>query len=85
MIKAVHGKRHATTPDIPSSKSLQKIVSSVLSSVSETLEAPVCMTEVELNLQSQLLRTNEVITLLIIMADTLKVCRRQRRIGLRTS
>ncbi|KAI6036873.1 Metallo-dependent phosphatase-like protein, partial [Pisolithus microcarpus] len=67
MIKAVHwinafpytGKRHATTPDIPSSKSLQKIVSSVLSSVSETLEAPVCMTEVELNLQSQLLRTNE--------------------------
>ncbi|KAI6116926.1 Metallo-dependent phosphatase-like protein [Pisolithus croceorrhizus] len=59
VIKAVHGKRHTTTSDIPSSKSLQKIVSSVLSSVSETLKAPVCVTEVELDLRSQLLRTNE--------------------------
>lgn len=59
VIKGIHGKRHAVTPDIPSSEKLQKIVSSVLSSVSGTLNAPVCVTEVKLDLRSQLLRTNE--------------------------
>ncbi|KAI6043035.1 5'-nucleotidase [Pisolithus marmoratus] len=59
MIIGVHGKRHAVTPDIPSSEKLQAIVSSVVSSVSNTLKAPVCMTEAKLDLRSQILRTHE--------------------------
>ncbi|KIK95849.1 hypothetical protein PAXRUDRAFT_826578 [Paxillus rubicundulus Ve08.2h10] len=59
VIKAVHGKRHTIQPGMPSSKKLQKILKSVLSSVSETLKAPVCITEVELDLRSQFLRTGE--------------------------
>lgn len=45
---------------MPSSKTLQKILHDVLSSVSDSLKAPVCITEVELDLRSHLLRTNEV-------------------------
>ncbi|KIM57102.1 hypothetical protein SCLCIDRAFT_1219786 [Scleroderma citrinum Foug A] len=60
VIKTVHGKRHNVTPDIPSSDRLKTILNSVLSSVSDTLKAPVCMTEVELNFRSRLLRTDEV-------------------------
>lgn len=45
---------------MPSSKSLQKILHDVLSSVSESLKAPVCITEVALDLRSHLLRTDEV-------------------------
>lgn len=55
------GKRHNVTPDIPSSDRLKTILNSVLSSVSDTLKAPVCMTEVELNFRSRLLRTDEVV------------------------
>ncbi|KAH7889945.1 Metallo-dependent phosphatase-like protein [Phlebopus sp. FC_14] len=53
------GKRHTIQPGMPSSQRLQNIISSVLSSVSDTLKAPVCITEVELDLRSQYLRTGE--------------------------
>ncbi|KAG8217209.1 Metallo-dependent phosphatase [Butyriboletus roseoflavus] len=59
VIKAVHGKRHKIQPGMPSSKNLQKILHDILSSVSESLKAPVCITEVALDLRSYLLRTDE--------------------------
>lgn len=54
------GKHYLIRPGMPSSKKLQKILHDVLSSVSESLKAPVCITDVELNLRSQFLRTDEV-------------------------
>ncbi|KAF9228782.1 Metallo-dependent phosphatase [Gyrodon lividus] len=59
VIKAVHGKHHKIQPGMPSSRKMQKILKSVLSSVSDTLKAPVCITDVELDLRSQFLRTGE--------------------------
>ncbi|KAI9568934.1 Metallo-dependent phosphatase-like protein [Boletus coccyginus] len=59
VIKAVHGKRHETRPGMPSSKRLQEILHDVLSTVTGSLKAPVCITEVELNLRSHFLRTDE--------------------------
>jgi len=45
---------------MPSSKNLQQILNGLLSSVSEAFKTPICITEVELNLRSLFLRTNEV-------------------------
>ena len=45
---------------MPSSKNLQDILDGLLSSVSKVLKVPVCITKVELDLRSQLLRTSEV-------------------------
>ncbi|KAF8431807.1 Metallo-dependent phosphatase-like protein [Boletus edulis BED1] len=60
MIKAIHGKRHQIRPGMPSSEKLQKILHDVLSSVSQSLKEPVCITDVELDLRSHLLRTDEM-------------------------
>ena len=54
------GKRHEIRPGMPSSKNLQEILSGLLLSVSEALKVPACITEVELDLRSQFLRTDEV-------------------------
>lgn len=54
------GKRHQIQPGMPSSEKLRKILESILSSVSDTMKAPVCITDVELDLRSQFLRTGEV-------------------------
>ncbi|KIJ60609.1 hypothetical protein HYDPIDRAFT_138801 [Hydnomerulius pinastri MD-312] len=59
VIKAIHGKRHTIRPEMASSEKLQKILRSLLSSVSDSLKAPACITEVELDLRSQFLRTDE--------------------------
>lgn len=59
------GKRHNVTPDTPSSARLKDILSSLLSTVSDTLKAPVCVTEVELNFRSSSLRIDEVILLIV--------------------
>ncbi|KAF8553765.1 Metallo-dependent phosphatase [Imleria badia] len=59
VIKAVHGKRHEIRPGMPSSKNLQKLLDGLLSSLSEELKVPVCITKVELDLRSQFLRTME--------------------------
>jgi len=61
IIKAVHGKRHEIKPGMPSSKNLQDILHKVLSSVSESMNKPVCITEVELDLRSEFLRTEETV------------------------
>ncbi|KAG6379246.1 5'-nucleotidase [Boletus reticuloceps] len=60
MIKAIHGKRHQIRPGMPSSEKLQKILHDVLSSVSQSLKEPACITDVELDLRSHLLRTDEM-------------------------
>jgi hypothetical protein len=54
------GKHHQIRPGMPSSKNLQDVLHDVLSSVSDTLKAPVCITDVGLDLRSHFLRTNEV-------------------------
>ncbi|KAG9318101.1 Metallo-dependent phosphatase-like protein [Chiua virens] len=59
LIKAVHGKRHEIRPGMPSSKNLHKILGDILSSVSRAFTVPVCITEVELDLRSWFLRTEE--------------------------
>ncbi|KAL4065330.1 Metallo-dependent phosphatase-like protein [Scleroderma citrinum] len=59
VIKAVHGKCHKVTPEILSSERLKNILTSILSTVSDTLKAPVCVTGVELDFRSRLLRIDE--------------------------
>jgi len=45
---------------MPRSQTLKEILKSVLGSVSDTLKAPVAKTDVELDLRSQYIRTEEV-------------------------
>lgn len=81
------GKRHEIKPGMPSSKNLQDILHKVLSSVSESMKEPVCVTEVELDLRSYLLRTNEVRKLARLTNITFILfssCRQQQGIGSQT-
>ncbi|KAH7910160.1 Metallo-dependent phosphatase-like protein [Hygrophoropsis aurantiaca] len=59
IIKRISGKRHSTTPGSPSSDKLREILQKVLSNVSKTLKAPVCITAVELDVRSEIIRTHE--------------------------
>lgn len=54
------GTRHSIKPEHRSSEQLKRIVGVVLSSVSKTMKAPVCVSETLLDLKSQSLRTGEV-------------------------
>ncbi|KZV84073.1 Metallo-dependent phosphatase [Exidia glandulosa HHB12029] len=58
-IKAVTGIHHETAPEDPKSESLAKILSSILSDVSDTLKAPICKTDAPLDCHSELIRTEE--------------------------
>lgn len=60
VISGICGKYHRTRSDLPSHTALKKTLGSLLSDVSESLKAPVCITEVELNLHSDIIRTREV-------------------------
>ncbi|GJE86791.1 bifunctional metallophosphatase/5'-nucleotidase [Phanerochaete sordida] len=53
------GKRHKTQPGSKSSERLAKLLEGVLQSVSKSLKAPVCKTEVELDCRSALVRLQE--------------------------
>ncbi|KDQ33721.1 hypothetical protein PLEOSDRAFT_1032941 [Pleurotus ostreatus PC15] len=59
VIKNITGKRRSTQPGSEASPAMSKIVENILSSVGSTMKAPVCKTEVELDLRSQLIRTAE--------------------------
>ncbi|KAJ7470346.1 Metallo-dependent phosphatase-like protein [Mycena latifolia] len=59
VIKRITGKRHSTKPGSKSSEKLTEILKTVLGSVSSTLKAPVCKTNVALDVRSQLIRTEE--------------------------
>ncbi|KZT65477.1 Metallo-dependent phosphatase [Daedalea quercina L-15889] len=59
VIKEIRGKRHSTQPGSKKNERIAKLLESILSSVSDALKAPVCKTEVELDLRSQLIRVQE--------------------------
>ncbi|KAI5124075.1 hypothetical protein M0805_003902 [Coniferiporia weirii] len=59
VIRAMKGKRHETSPDLPSSERLKDILSKALDSVSDTMKKPVCKASTPLDLRSELIRTGE--------------------------
>jgi hypothetical protein len=54
------GKRHTIKPGSKSSENLTVLLKTLLSSVSSTLMAPVCKTDVAIDVRSQFIRTAEV-------------------------
>ncbi|GBE86672.1 Metallo-dependent phosphatase [Sparassis crispa] len=60
VIKEIRGRHHATQPGSKKSKVLTELLKTLLSSVSSALKAPVCKTDVELDLRSELIRTREI-------------------------
>ncbi|KAH9952203.1 Metallo-dependent phosphatase [Amylocystis lapponica] len=59
VIREIRGRHHSTQPGSKKNLHIAKILESLLSSVSDALKAPVCNTEVELDLRSALIRTEE--------------------------
>ncbi|KAH8107148.1 Metallo-dependent phosphatase [Cristinia sonorae] len=59
LIKSIRGKRHCTQSGSESSERMAKLLEKLLSSVSSTLKAPICKTDVELDCRSSLVRTEE--------------------------
>ncbi|KAI8998871.1 Metallo-dependent phosphatase [Trametes punicea] len=59
VIKAIRGKHHETKPASRKSERVAKLLENLLSSVSSALKAPVCKTEVELDLRSSVIRVQE--------------------------
>jgi 5'-nucleotidase len=54
------GKRHEIRPSLRSCQKLRKVLDNVLESVSASLKAPLCKLSAELDVRSQLIRTQEV-------------------------
>ena len=54
------GTRYSTQPNSKKNARIAKLLEAILSSVSDALKAPVCKSEVELDLRSQLIRVQEV-------------------------
>lgn len=59
IIKSITGKRHTILPSSRASGSMKKLLETLLSSVSETLKAPVCKTTTTIDVRSQYIRTGE--------------------------
>ncbi|KAJ7582554.1 Metallo-dependent phosphatase-like protein [Mycena floridula] len=59
VIKRITGKRHTITSDMKSSEKLTELLKTLLSSVSETLKAPVCTMKTTLDVRSRFIRTAE--------------------------
>ncbi|TDL27236.1 Metallo-dependent phosphatase [Rickenella mellea] len=59
VVSAIRGKRHQVQSDYKSSQPLKEILSMLLSSVSKTLKAPVCITDAIIDVRSQFIRTAE--------------------------
>jgi len=59
LIKGIRGKRHCTQPGSKSSERMSKLLEKLLSSVSSSLKAPVCKTDVELDCRSSVVRIEE--------------------------
>ncbi|KAI0637232.1 Metallo-dependent phosphatase-like protein [Trametes polyzona] len=59
VIKTIRGKHHETKPGSKKSERVAKLLENLLSSVSSALKAPVCKTEVELDLRSSIIRVQE--------------------------
>ncbi len=59
LITELSGKHHYVLPSSPSSPSFERLLSSLLSSVSSTLSKPVCFTLRPLDARSEVVRTRE--------------------------
>ncbi|KII88925.1 hypothetical protein PLICRDRAFT_175177 [Plicaturopsis crispa FD-325 SS-3] len=59
VIKTIRGKKHTTQPGSKKSEKLGKLLEKLLSSVSSSLKAPVCIASVEIDVRSQFIRTAE--------------------------
>ncbi|TCD68923.1 hypothetical protein EIP91_009474 [Steccherinum ochraceum] len=59
VIKGIRGKRLSTQPGSKRSERMAKLLEKLLSSVSSSLKAPVCKTDIELDCRSGLVRTAE--------------------------
>ncbi|KAG6812759.1 hypothetical protein H0H92_000674 [Tricholoma furcatifolium] len=59
VIKRITGKRHTVLPGCRSSEKMQKLLKDLLSSVSDTMDAPVCKTAAVIDCRSQYIRTDE--------------------------
>lgn len=58
-ITALDGRHHYVLPSLPSSKSMHDLVQSLLSSVSSTLQKPVCFSLTPFDARSEVVRTRE--------------------------
>ncbi|KAG6833489.1 hypothetical protein H0H87_006061 [Tephrocybe sp. NHM501043] len=59
VIKRITGKRHMIRPGSRSSEPMQKLLKTLLSSVSDTMNVPVCKTDATIDCRSQFIRTAE--------------------------
>ncbi|KAI0822600.1 Metallo-dependent phosphatase [Trametes gibbosa] len=59
VIKTIKGRHYETKPGSRKSERVTKLLENLLSSVSSALKAPVCKTEVELDLRSSIIRVQE--------------------------
>ena len=59
LITELTGKHHYVLPSSPSSQNVEKLISSLLSTVSDTLLKPVCFTLTPFDARSELVRTRE--------------------------
>lgn len=64
VISKITGIRHRVVPGMRSSKPLADLLKALLSSVDKALKAPLCKTDVELNVRSEYIRQEEVKVLL---------------------
>ena len=60
VISKITGKRHEVTPGMRSSKPLGDLLKTLLSDVDRTLKAPLCKTDVAVNVKSTYIRVEEV-------------------------
>ncbi|EIW60617.1 Metallo-dependent phosphatase [Trametes versicolor FP-101664 SS1] len=61
VIKTIRGKHHETKPGSKKSERVAKLLEDLLSSVSSALKAPVCKTDVELDVRSSIIRVQETV------------------------
>ncbi|KAG5718664.1 Trifunctional nucleotide phosphoesterase protein YfkN [Termitomyces sp. T112] len=59
VIKRVTGKRHKILPECKTSEPMQRLLKTLLSSVSDTMKAPVCKITTTIDCRSQFIRTAE--------------------------
>ncbi|KAL1709989.1 Metallo-dependent phosphatase-like protein [Schizophyllum commune] len=59
VISKITGKHHETKPGSPGSQGLKEVLKTVLSSITDTLKAPLCKTTTVLDCRSQLVRVEE--------------------------
>lgn len=54
------GRRHETKPGFKKSQRIADLLKTLLSSVDSAMKAPLCVTAVEMDIRSSIIRTQEV-------------------------